>query len=310
MIDKEGEVRCSKCLPGVTGNLCDRCMKGYYGTPELGCRKCRCNDNLDMSRETPCDQQTGRCLACVEGTGGAFCERCSTDYWSPSPGRDCQRCECPVGRRQLVPCNPRTGDCYCKPGYTGRNCSSCQLYTYGYLNDEDCKNCSCDVIGSHSLHCNGTTGDCFCKRGHTGRKCDKCQDGYWRHARQPCSECDNCARKMLVTLEETSIRQTAIKSISQDNFISKTTAKLKHLQNKSNRIKDQMLHRISVFRDLKETATNVQDIYFSPSKQPLHIQADNLWSKNTEVDFRIKQVALGLDSSLTMKNQYFRDAAN
>ena len=51
------------------------------------------------------------------------------------------------------------------------------------------------------------------------------------------SECDNCARKILVSLEETSVKHDGIKPLSQDLFISKTTAKLKRLQKKSNTIK-------------------------------------------------------------------------
>ncbi|KAL5261219.1 hypothetical protein ACHWQZ_G007057 [Mnemiopsis leidyi] len=354
LIDSEKEVRCTKCLPGVTGKLCDRCMKGYYGSPEFGCKRCPCNGNLDMSREEPCDQSTGRCITCLEGTDGTFCEKCSPDYWSSIPGRDCQRCDCPLARRILVPCNPRTGDCFCKSGYTGRNCSVCQPYTYGYLNDEDCKNCSCDVEGSHSLHCNGTSGECFCKRGHVGRKCDRCREGFWRLPRQPCSdcecseigstspicsssgqctcavgytgrdcsecqtgyirngtqqcsECDNCARKILVTLEETSVKQDGIKPQSQDFFISKTTAKLKRLQKKSNSIKDKMLHRIALFTELTETVTDV----FSPSKQTkpgLHRRTTKLMVKYQKLKNNLDDVALGLDSSVAMKNLFFRDA--
>ncbi|XP_064422277.1 netrin-4-like [Latimeria chalumnae] len=42
------------CKPGVAGPHCDRCMMGYWGFGENGCRPCDC------SRE--CEQHTGACL--------------------------------------------------------------------------------------------------------------------------------------------------------------------------------------------------------------------------------------------------------
>ena len=44
-------------------NQIRRCQKGYYGDALslLGCTKCPCNNNLDMSIDVPCDQNTGEC---------------------------------------------------------------------------------------------------------------------------------------------------------------------------------------------------------------------------------------------------------
>ncbi|XP_053145707.1 netrin-4-like isoform X2 [Hemicordylus capensis] len=42
------------CKPGVAGPKCDRCLLGYWGFGETGCRPCDC------ARD--CDKQTGECL--------------------------------------------------------------------------------------------------------------------------------------------------------------------------------------------------------------------------------------------------------
>ena len=50
-------------------------------------------------------------------------------YHSPSLSltRYTAGCNCSYEGRELVPCNPETGVCTCKPGYTGTNCTSCQV---------------------------------------------------------------------------------------------------------------------------------------------------------------------------------------
>lgn len=42
------------CKPGVAGPNCDRCLMGYWGFGENGCRPCDC------ARD--CDQHTGNCF--------------------------------------------------------------------------------------------------------------------------------------------------------------------------------------------------------------------------------------------------------
>lgn len=48
------------CKPGVASPLCDKCMLGYWGFSEYGCRPCHCAGD--------CDPYTGDCmtgLVCV-----------------------------------------------------------------------------------------------------------------------------------------------------------------------------------------------------------------------------------------------------
>ncbi|XP_073429301.1 netrin-4 [Dendrobates tinctorius] len=46
------------CKPGVAGPTCDRCMIGYWGFGEYGCRPCACPGN--------CDSFTGDCITNLE----------------------------------------------------------------------------------------------------------------------------------------------------------------------------------------------------------------------------------------------------
>ncbi|XP_075712972.1 netrin-4 isoform X2 [Rhinoderma darwinii] len=46
------------CKPGVAGPTCDRCMVGYWGFGEYGCRPCDCAGN--------CDSLTGDCITNLE----------------------------------------------------------------------------------------------------------------------------------------------------------------------------------------------------------------------------------------------------
>ncbi|XP_077121275.1 netrin-4 isoform X2 [Ranitomeya variabilis] len=46
------------CKPGVAGPICDRCMVGYWGFGEYGCRPCACPGN--------CDSFTGDCITNLE----------------------------------------------------------------------------------------------------------------------------------------------------------------------------------------------------------------------------------------------------
>lgn len=43
------------CKPGVGGARCDRCMLGYWGLHEYGCRPCGCAGD--------CDRYTGDCVS-------------------------------------------------------------------------------------------------------------------------------------------------------------------------------------------------------------------------------------------------------
>jgi laminin alpha 3/5 len=66
------------CLPGYTGQFCERCAPGFYGdpvSPKGKCLPCQCNQNIDMKDFGSCDQRTGACLKCLNNTAGLNCEK-------------------------------------------------------------------------------------------------------------------------------------------------------------------------------------------------------------------------------------------
>ena len=55
------------------------CILAYWGEPnKVGgrCSPCECNSNIDPYDWNACDQQTGRCVNCLNNTAGPMCERC------------------------------------------------------------------------------------------------------------------------------------------------------------------------------------------------------------------------------------------
>ncbi|XP_022664548.1 attractin-like isoform X3 [Varroa destructor] len=90
----------STCVPGTTecvqpcannthGPNCERCQKGYYGSPINGgaCQPCMCNGHgLD------CHHETGKCNCTTKGLIGKHCEACdnTNQYWgNPVDGGTC-----------------------------------------------------------------------------------------------------------------------------------------------------------------------------------------------------------------------------
>lgn len=68
-------VRCI-CKLGYTGDLCERCSLGFYGTPDNSdgrCMECDCEPDGIVSGE--CDEITGQCN-CKPGITGRRCDKC------------------------------------------------------------------------------------------------------------------------------------------------------------------------------------------------------------------------------------------
>lgn len=64
------------CKEGYTGDLCDRCAKGFFGYPhhaEGSCESCDCNSEGIVSDE--CDELSGQCN-CKPGVTGRQCNKC------------------------------------------------------------------------------------------------------------------------------------------------------------------------------------------------------------------------------------------
>ncbi|XP_040285060.1 laminin subunit alpha-2 isoform X2 [Bufo bufo] len=133
MCDPQTSV-CQACKHNTTGDHCEWCAPGFYGTvrgfPD-DCRPCACPLHIASNNFSPTCIMQGtndyRCTACPQGYEGQYCERCASGYTgNPSiPGGSCQECECnPYGSLSMI-CHPSTGQCTCKPEATGLKCGGC-----------------------------------------------------------------------------------------------------------------------------------------------------------------------------------------
>lgn len=179
------------CMPGYTGQYCERCAPGFYGDPTRPggkCLPCQCNNNIDMRDYDSCDQRTGACLKCLNNTAGINCERCADwHYGDPIVLKNCQKCSCDQCGSES--CDEKTGECTCKPNVVGYNCASCGEDMWGFNQCNGCHQCNCDPIGSISSQCDSRTGDCLCKPGVGGKQCNKCLDDHWNFSETGCQKC-------------------------------------------------------------------------------------------------------------------------
>ncbi|XP_030761280.1 laminin subunit alpha-1-like [Sitophilus oryzae] len=172
-LDNEGGYVCTQCPKGYTGDHCEVCDDGYFGSPlEIGssCKPCDCNGG-------PCDRKTGQCLSCKGNTEGWKCERCKQDHYGDPTIPNCKICECdPLGSISKQ-CHNETGQCVCREKFVGRTCDRCEV---GYGNVTAlCQPCACNSIGSKSGLCDVHTGICDCLPGVEGFRCDACQNLHW-----------------------------------------------------------------------------------------------------------------------------------
>ncbi|XP_053562862.1 laminin subunit alpha-5 isoform X2 [Bombina bombina] len=179
------------CQPGYAGAKCERCAPGYYGNPMVigsSCQPCNCNGNTDSNMLfSDCEPLSGMCSGCMFNSAGPHCDACAPGYYGDAVvAKNCTKCSCtPCGAES---CNPKTGQCLCKPGVTGATCDRCQDGYYGYSGCSGCQKCSCGV-GSASASCNHHSGQCLCLPGVTGPRCQQCAPGFWGFGPSGCTKC-------------------------------------------------------------------------------------------------------------------------
>ncbi|XP_053605991.1 laminin subunit alpha-2 [Plodia interpunctella] len=181
---------CTQCPDGYTGDHCELCDFGYWGSPTTegsSCQKCDCAG-------APCDRDTGLCLTCPENTEGARCDQCKEGYWfGPEgwrgAGSACEACGCGAGALAAA-CDAATGHCACREGWAGRVCDHCADGHGGV--EEGCPACRCGVA-AHNNSCEPRSGACACAAGAAPPRCDRCLSGHYGLGAGGCAGC-NCSR--------------------------------------------------------------------------------------------------------------------
>ncbi|XP_023288862.1 laminin subunit alpha-1-like [Orussus abietinus] len=175
----EGGYVCTQCPKGYTGDHCESCDVGYFGSPSIPggtCKECPCNGG-------PCEQDTGRCLECRGNTEGWKCDKCKEAHYGDPLQQNCMPCNCSkIGSKSII-CDPVTGQCQCGLLFTGRDCSSC-IEGYGNVT-AGCLECECG-IGAIEEVCDAVSGECKCNDGVSGFRCDRCNEDHYGLSQDGC----------------------------------------------------------------------------------------------------------------------------
>ncbi|XP_064075982.1 laminin subunit alpha-1 [Vanessa tameamea] len=179
------EFVCTQCPDGYSGDHCELCDSGYWGSPStLGglCVPCECGGG-------PCHASTGRCLVCPPHSEGERCDQCQEGYWAGGgENSSCVPCACGSGALSRA-CDPRTGQCTCAPGWTGHACDTCAEGHGGV--DEGCPPCACGTAAL-TRACSAATGRCECAPGAAPPHCHTCLSEHYALQSTGCFGC-NCS---------------------------------------------------------------------------------------------------------------------
>uniref|UniRef100_A0A8C8ALH0 Laminin subunit beta 2 n=1 Tax=Otus sunia TaxID=257818 RepID=A0A8C8ALH0_9STRI len=187
---------CDGCQHNTMGRRCHLCKPFYYRHPRsdirapTACAPCDCDPAGSLDGGA-CDGHTdvalgmiaGQCR-CKENVAGARCDRCRHGAFglSHDDPQGCQPCRCdPRGTvTGSSPCDPVSGDCYCKRFVAGRSCSQCVPEFWGLSYDVGgCRPCACDFGGAYNNRCSMEDGACPCRPHLMGRQCDQVQPGFF-----------------------------------------------------------------------------------------------------------------------------------
>ncbi|XP_030319124.1 laminin subunit alpha-5 isoform X1 [Calypte anna] len=195
----EGGGVCIDCQHHTTGINCERCIPGYYRSPDhpidspYVCYRCNCESDFT---DGTCEDLTGRCY-CKPNYTGEHCDACAEGYLNfphcypiPAfahndtgeqvlPAGQIINCDCYAGGTEGNACrkDPVVGMCMCKPNFQGTHCDQCAPGHYG----PSCQPCQCSGPGQYDGSCDSETGQCLCRTGFEGHMCDQCAPGYFSY---------------------------------------------------------------------------------------------------------------------------------
>uniref|UniRef100_A0A671SZR7 Basement membrane-specific heparan sulfate proteoglycan core protein n=1 Tax=Sinocyclocheilus anshuiensis TaxID=1608454 RepID=A0A671SZR7_9TELE len=146
---------CQNCQHNTVGDKCEQCAAGFYGVvrgfPD-DCKPCACPLlNLENNFSPTCQTEgfNDRCTACPEGYEGKHCERCAAGFHgNPSVlGGRCEECKCDAYGAFPSACDPRSGQCRCRPGASGLKCDQFCLHSHCEVCVCVCSACDDDCAG-------------------------------------------------------------------------------------------------------------------------------------------------------------------
>ncbi|XP_009890852.1 PREDICTED: laminin subunit beta-2-like [Charadrius vociferus] len=184
---------CDGCQHNTMGRHCHLCKPFYYRHPPsdirapTACAPCDCvpAGSLDGGA---CDGHTdvalgmiaGQCR-CKENVAGPRCDRCRHGAYGLSHGdpQGCQPCRCdPRGTvAGSSPCDPISGDCYCKRFVAGRSCSECVVK--GWMSVDRARQMDGQRDEPITPRCSMEDGACPCRPHLMGRQCNQVQPGFF-----------------------------------------------------------------------------------------------------------------------------------
>uniref|UniRef100_I3MWP1 Laminin subunit alpha-5 n=1 Tax=Ictidomys tridecemlineatus TaxID=43179 RepID=I3MWP1_ICTTR len=139
------------CRPGFDGPHCDRCQLGHHSYPD-------------------CHGVQPRLPRLPPGRGGRLCQAssCPCLPWFTA-------CHCSPDGSLHTACDPRSGQCSCRPRVTGLRCDTCVAGAYNF---PSCEAGSCHPAGLAPA--DPTLPECSCKPHVCGQSCAACKDGFFR----------------------------------------------------------------------------------------------------------------------------------
>ncbi|KAK2143515.1 hypothetical protein LSH36_834g00055 [Paralvinella palmiformis] len=189
---------------------CEKCAQGYK-RPTVNassyetCISCDCNQRT-YTDPPVCDEDTGVCLNCKNGTNGTQCETCSAFV------QDCTVC-------------------------TDTQCGQC-IDGYWGMDNDGCKPCECHSMGATSSSCDKVTGQCLCRPNVGERQCDQCIDNFFQMTISGCQgkhilydarlgvECDSCYNLVKADVDQLRAIRDNVTQLISDLQASDDTAQL------------------------------------------------------------------------------------